>query len=730
MAFLGELVVKIAADTAEFVNGMRKANDTMEQTADKFISVGGAMTTAVTLPILGIGAALVKTASDAEETASKFNTVFRDIKDSANDIADSLSTDFGLSSDASKKLLSDTGDLLTGFGFTQQQALDLANEVNQLAVDLASFTNFAGGAEGASVALTKALLGESEQAKALGIVIRQDSDEYITLVKEGMELEGLTLLQAKAMAALVIATNQSQNAIGDYARTSESTANQMKLLGQDLNDLSVSFGERLLPAANELIQVGSDLIEWLTNLDDGTKDAIIRVASLAATIGPLILGVGLAIKAFAALKVALASTLGPIGLVTAAFLTLAAIQGDFQQNFIAKALDAAVAAGRDLNVEIDKIVVASGKTREEVLEIGKGNEIIRDLIIEQEEAQKDINERGLTALRIIAKEVEIRAVLLKSMGFLSPLVEAIIEKYKDIEVVIDEVTQANDDLTESTIRYKERFRETIVEVDEGLTDWKQNEEALTKVIEEETEERTEFVKVALDKQKDEYDVFFDFVSSGVAGVTATINRNLNERADDYVTFAETIEDRTKTLYDNLEKWSGAYFDILGDAIVQGKLDWESLKEAFKDTFVALLKMMSRELFFLAMKNLFSILPGSRSRAAGLFAAAAGARLAAGIIAALAEGALVEPTQDGTLARIGEGRVPEAVLPLTDDVMGRLANRITANMQPQSNIFSPTNNINLPQQMILEIGGEQFNASITDRIRNGQIPIPPRGISQR
>ena len=94
-------------------------------------------------------------------------------KKKAEDTAKTFRQSFGLSRKAAKQLLGDTGDLLVGFGFTEDAALDLSKKVNELAVDLASFTNFSGGAEGASLALTKALLGERESIKSLGIAITE-----------------------------------------------------------------------------------------------------------------------------------------------------------------------------------------------------------------------------------------------------------------------------------------------------------------------------------------------------------------------------------------------------------------------------------------------------------------------------------------------------------------------------------------------------------------------------
>jgi len=189
---------------------------------------------------------LIALSSDATETASKFATVFSSIGDEAENIADSFAKNFGLASSTARKLLGDTGDLLVGFGFTEKQALDLAKQMNELSVDLASFTNIEGGAARASKALTRLLVGETEPAKALGIVVRQDTQEYKELVQELMRAQGFTLLQAKATAALRIAMKQSTKAQGDFARTSRQVANMARILSERWKDLKENVGAAVI----------------------------------------------------------------------------------------------------------------------------------------------------------------------------------------------------------------------------------------------------------------------------------------------------------------------------------------------------------------------------------------------------------------------------------------------------------------------------------------------------
>lgn len=249
-------------------------------------STGQAMTRNLTAPILALGGASVKLASDFAETQSKFNTVFRDIQAQATNTAKNLEQNFGLSSRAALQLLGDTGDLLTGFGFTQEEALSLSNQVNELAVDLASFTNFSGGAEGASLALTKALLGERESIKQLGIAITEAD------LKKFAEEQGLVFKEldrvAKANLTFQLAAKQSANAIGDYSRTSGEFANQTRQLQADVENLGVEIGQKLLPIAAKLLQKTRDLITGFSNLTPETKRLAVGFSLLLAGLGPVL----------------------------------------------------------------------------------------------------------------------------------------------------------------------------------------------------------------------------------------------------------------------------------------------------------------------------------------------------------------------------------------------------------------------------------------------------------
>lgn len=245
-------------------------------------------------------------ARDAQETKSKFEAVFSGVGAAASASAKNLTDNYGLARTAAQQLLADTGDVLTGFGFGQDAALGLSSQVATLAVDLASFTNYAGGAEGASSALTKAMLGEREMLKSLGIAISEAAVE--TKIKKLMS-EGATftsLRQAKAQATLAIAVEQSKNAIGDFNRTQKELANQERITSSVFQNMKTGIGEALLPMFLLLNRAAQAVFNTIDGFSPTAKRFIAGAAVAAAVVGALAVVIGGVALALPALTTAFA----------------------------------------------------------------------------------------------------------------------------------------------------------------------------------------------------------------------------------------------------------------------------------------------------------------------------------------------------------------------------------------------------------------------------------------
>ena len=72
-------------------------------------------------------------------------------------------------------------------------------------------------------------------------------------------------------------------------RTFES---QLQLLKNALNELGIQFGEVIIPMLLQFIEKIRGAIEWVSNLSEGQKQAIVNFAAFAAAVGPVILVLG------------------------------------------------------------------------------------------------------------------------------------------------------------------------------------------------------------------------------------------------------------------------------------------------------------------------------------------------------------------------------------------------------------------------------------------------------
>lgn len=313
MAFgvIRELVTRLGftIDDAE----ARRYEKRLKNLGRSIRGVGRSLSLFVTAPIVALGGSFIKAAADAEETESKFLEVYSSIRDEAKATAASLASDFDLANSSAQEMLATTGDILVGFGFTEKAALDLSNQVNSLAVDIASFKNVQGGAAQASNAITKALLGEREMLKGIGIAILEEDVKLkiAQLTAEGMTFE--TNRQAKSFATLRLVIDRSSKAIGDYERTSASATNQARKLRQRFIELSVQFGTVLLPLFTDLVEVLSSVVEWLNSFSPGGRKAIIIIAGIAAALGPLLIVLGSIVGLLASIPVLIVAAIAAVG---------------------------------------------------------------------------------------------------------------------------------------------------------------------------------------------------------------------------------------------------------------------------------------------------------------------------------------------------------------------------------------------------------------------------------
>jgi len=310
MAFkLGELVWEITGDNTGAKKALAQTEKGIKKTSKETSKLGkvfkAAFAVAIVAAIAKAGKALIKAGSDAEETANKFGVVFDSVIDEANEMANVLATEYGLARQESQDLLSATGDLLVGFGVSKKAALDLSFQVTALGADLASFSNFSGGAAGAANALRAALLGETEQAKQLGLALNETA---LRAYAEGQGLVFKSLTQNEKMfLRMELAVSQSQSAIGDFNRSIDSFANQTRIADSRAKDLTATYGKALLPMATLAVKAFNANAEAMQDSADAFAN-FVTSSQGASQIGAVI---GTIAGAFAVLKEVVMDILKP-----------------------------------------------------------------------------------------------------------------------------------------------------------------------------------------------------------------------------------------------------------------------------------------------------------------------------------------------------------------------------------------------------------------------------------
>lgn len=255
---------------------------------DKLSGIGKEMTTRITLPLVAAGAAAVSVASDYEENLNKIDVAFGDSADTVKDWANNAMDQFGLSKVAATSAVSGFGALGKGIGLAESDAAEMSVTLAGLSSDLASYFNT--GTDESSKALEGIFTGEAEALKKFGVVMND------TNLKQFAEDQGLVYKELsqteKTMLRYDFVLAKTKDAQGDYARTSDGTANSAKTFKAAIQDLATTFGTELLPIITPIIRGITDFIKKIASLPAPVKKAIAIGGMVLAVIGPIITAIG------------------------------------------------------------------------------------------------------------------------------------------------------------------------------------------------------------------------------------------------------------------------------------------------------------------------------------------------------------------------------------------------------------------------------------------------------
>jgi hypothetical protein len=318
-----EMRVNLLGNASDLLKALSKADSKLQKFGKKAKAVGKSMTTYVTAPIAIAGGFAIKMASDFEESLNKVDVAFGKSNKEIKTFAETSKVSFGIAEGSALDMAAMFGDMGTSMGLTQKDAAGMSKSLVGLAGDLSSFKNIQ--VDVATTALAAIFTGETESLKKLGIVMTEANLKHFAL-SQGIQKNIKDMSQAeKTQLRYAFIMANTTNAQGDFIRTQDGAANQMRIFGEGVKELTTEFGQLLLPAFTKIVTAANLIIDKFIALDTTTKKTILIVAGLAAAIGPVILALGTLITIAPALGTAFTVMTGPVGAVVAALAAVALV---------------------------------------------------------------------------------------------------------------------------------------------------------------------------------------------------------------------------------------------------------------------------------------------------------------------------------------------------------------------------------------------------------------------
>lgn len=219
--------------------------------------------------IWDFGAACVELGSDLQEVQNVVDVTFPQMSKQVDDFAKNAASQFGLSETMAKKFTGTFGAMAKAFGFNEQSAYEMSTALTDLAGDVASFYNLS--QDEAYTKLKSVFTGETESLKDLGVVMTQAAlDQYALANGYGKTTAAMGEAEKVALRYKFV-TDQLSLASGDFLRTSDSWANQVRVLKLQFESLQATIGQGLINVLTPVIKVINTIIGKLMSLANAFK---------------------------------------------------------------------------------------------------------------------------------------------------------------------------------------------------------------------------------------------------------------------------------------------------------------------------------------------------------------------------------------------------------------------------------------------------------------------------
>ena len=206
----------------------------------------------------------INMASALEEVQNVVDVAFGSMSDEVEAFAKTAIKSYGMSELSAKKMASTFMAMSNGMGIVAKDGKNMSLQLTALAGDMASFYNVEQSI--AQTALSSVFTGETESLKRFGIVLTEANLQAFAL-SQGIKKNYSAMSQAEKVILrynyVLKATAQAQ---GDFARTSGSWANQMRILKEQWGQLLGILGKGLTQVLTPIIKALNSMLSSLISV--------------------------------------------------------------------------------------------------------------------------------------------------------------------------------------------------------------------------------------------------------------------------------------------------------------------------------------------------------------------------------------------------------------------------------------------------------------------------------
>ena len=324
-----ELKVKVLADLSQFNRSMKGVQSTLKSVGQSVTKVGVRVSAVATTAMAGLGVASVKAFDTQAKAIAQIEAGLRStngqvgftskqLQKMASDLQKTtLFGDEEILKDATAQLLTFTNITGDQFAKTQVAVLDLATRLD-------------GDLKSASIQLGKALNDPVANLSALsrsGIQFSKSQKDVINSLVESGRL---------ADAQNIILEELQKQYGGSAQAAAEAGAGGITQLKNAIGDLQEDFGRIMVDALNPFIERMKEFFEMMTSQPDEVKKRFVLMGVAIASVGPLLIGLGLALQTLA---MGIAIFTSPITAIIAGFILLGIAIDYIRRNFDNFAID-------------------------------------------------------------------------------------------------------------------------------------------------------------------------------------------------------------------------------------------------------------------------------------------------------------------------------------------------------------------------------------------------------